>query len=42
MDHGHLMFSLSEKWEDDDGAVEKVEILEDKTATDPVHEMNRR
>ena len=53
MEHGDLvneiqesraktMFSLSEKWEDDDGAVEKVEILEDKTATDPVHEMNRR
>jgi len=53
MEHGALvnelqesraktMFSLSEKWEDDDGAVEKVEILEDKTATDPVHEMNRR
>ena len=36
------MFSLSEKWEDDDGSVEKVEILQDKTATDPVHEMNRR
>jgi RNA polymerase sigma factor for flagellar operon FliA len=53
MEHGDLvkeiqesraktMFSLSEKWEDDDGSVEKVEILEDKTATDPVHEMNRR
>ena len=53
MEHGDLvkeiqesraktMFSLSETWEDDDGAVEKVEILEDKTATDPVHEMNRR
>jgi RNA polymerase sigma factor for flagellar operon FliA len=53
MEHGDLvneiqesraktMFSLSEKWEDDDGAVEKVEILEDKTATDPVFEMNRR
>jgi RNA polymerase sigma factor for flagellar operon FliA len=36
------MFSLSEKWEDDDGAVEKVEVLEDRTAIDPVHEMNRR
>lgn len=53
MEHGDLvteiqesraktMFSLSEKWEDDDGSVEKVEILEDKTATDPVHELNRR
>ena len=53
MEHGDLvqeiqeskaktMFSLSEKWEDDDGAVEKVEILEDKTAIDPVFEMNRR
>lgn len=36
------MFSLSEKWEDDDGSVEKVEILEDKTSTDPVTELNRR
>ncbi len=36
------MFSLSEKWEDDDGAVEKVEVLEDKGAIDPVFEMNRR
>jgi RNA polymerase sigma factor for flagellar operon FliA len=36
------MFSLSEKWEDDDGAVEKVEVVEDRTAIDPVHEMNRR
>ena len=36
------MFSLSEKWEDEDGSVEKVEVLEDKTATDPVTEMNRR
>ncbi len=36
------MFSLSEKWEDDDGSVEKVEVLEDKTAIDPVHELNRR
>jgi RNA polymerase sigma factor for flagellar operon FliA len=53
MEHGDLvneiqearaktMFSLSEKWEDDDGSVEKVEILEDKTSIDPVHEMNRR
>jgi len=36
------IFSLSEKWEDDDGAVEKVEVLEDRTAIDPVREMNRR
>ena len=36
------MFSLSEKWEDDDGSVEKVEVLEDRTAIDPVFEMNRR
>jgi len=38
------MFSLSEKWEDgdDDGSAEKVEILEDRNAVDPVHELNRR
>lgn len=37
------MFSLSEKWDDDDeGSVEKVEILEDRAAVDPVHELNRR
>ncbi len=37
------MFSLSEKWDDDDdGSVEKVEILEDRQAIDPVHELNRR
>jgi RNA polymerase sigma factor for flagellar operon FliA len=36
------MFSLSEKWEDDDGAVEKVEVLEDRGAVDPVTELNRR
>ena len=36
------MFSLSEKWEDDEGSVEKVEVLEDKTAIDPVTELNRR
>ena len=32
------MFSLSEKWEDgdDDNSMEKVEILEDKTAEDPI------
>ncbi len=53
MDYGELvkeiqsararsMFSLSEKWEDDDGSVEKVEILEDKGSIDPVSELNRR
>ena len=36
------MFSLSEKWEDDDGSVEKVEVLEDKGAIDPINELNRR
>ena len=38
------MFSLSEKWEDgdDDRSMEKVEILEDHHAVDPVHELNRR
>ena len=38
------MFSLSEKWEDsdDESSMEKVEILEDKTAIDPVHELNKR
>jgi RNA polymerase sigma factor for flagellar operon FliA len=37
------MFSLSEKWEDDDdGALEKVEILEDRAAVDPIHELNKR
>jgi len=35
------MFSLSDKWEDDDGSVEKVEILEDRAAIDPVRELNR-
>lgn len=38
------MFSLSEKWEDgdDDASMEKVEILEDKAAVDPVSELNKR
>ena len=38
------MFSLSEKWEDhdDDGGTEKVDVLEDPAATDPLHELNRR
>ena len=40
--HAKTMFSLSEKWEDDDGSVEKVEVLEDKGAIDPVRELNRR
>jgi RNA polymerase sigma factor for flagellar operon FliA len=37
------MFSLSEKWEDhdDDNATEKVDVLEDQSATDPFHELNR-
>lgn len=38
------MFSLSERWDDreDDNSVEKVEILVDKNAVDPIHELNRR
>jgi len=38
------MYSLSEKWDDgDDGdSVEKMDILEDRTAVDPVNELNRR
>ena len=38
------MFSLSEKWEDgdEDRSMEKVEILEDKDAVDPIQELNRR
>jgi RNA polymerase sigma factor for flagellar operon FliA len=38
------MFSLSERWDDrdDDSAGEKIEIVEDEKATDPVHELNRR
>ncbi len=37
------MFSLSEKWEDndEDRAGEKLEILEDQSAVDPLHELNR-
>jgi RNA polymerase sigma factor for flagellar operon FliA len=34
--------SLSEKWDDEDGAVEKVEIIEDRDSIDPVNELNRR
>ncbi|MCK6445202.1 MAG: FliA/WhiG family RNA polymerase sigma factor [Planctomycetes bacterium] len=38
------MFSLSERWDDrdDDSSVEKVEVLVDKNAIDPIHELNRR
>ncbi|MCA9317986.1 MAG: FliA/WhiG family RNA polymerase sigma factor, partial [Planctomycetes bacterium] len=38
------MFSLSEKWEehDEDGGTEKVDVLEDQTAIDPLHDLNRR
>lgn len=38
------MFSLSEKWEDrdDDSSIEKVDVLEDRRAIDPIGELNRR
>jgi len=38
------MYSLSERWDDrdDDGSMEKVEIIEDKDAIDPIGELNRR
>jgi RNA polymerase sigma factor FliA len=38
------MYSLSEKWDDgDEGeSVEKMDILEDRTAEDPVNELNKR
>jgi RNA polymerase sigma factor FliA len=38
------MFSLSERWDDrdDDSSMEKVEIVEDKDAVDPIGELNRR
>ena len=38
------MFSLSEKWEDrdDDNAIEKVDVLEDRKAVDPIAELHRR
>src|SRR6185369_5385571 len=38
------MFSLSDKWEDrdDDNAIEKVDVLEDRKATDPIAELHRR
>jgi RNA polymerase sigma factor for flagellar operon FliA len=38
------MYSLSEKWEDhdDESSMEKVDVLEDKRAIDPIGELNRR
>ncbi len=38
------MFSLSEKWEDrdDDSSIEKVDVLEDRRAIDPIGELHRR
>jgi RNA polymerase sigma factor for flagellar operon FliA len=38
------MFSLSEKWEDrdDDSSIEKVDVLEDRKADDPIGELHRR
>lgn len=38
------MFSLSEKWEDrdDESSIEKVDVLEDKKAVDPIGELHRR
>ncbi len=38
------MYSLSEKWEDhdDESSMEKVDVLEDKRAVDPIGELNRR
>jgi RNA polymerase sigma factor for flagellar operon FliA len=38
------MFSLSEKWDDrdDESAVEKVDVLEDRRAVDPVGELHKR
>ncbi|MFN0244595.1 MAG: FliA/WhiG family RNA polymerase sigma factor [Planctomycetota bacterium] len=38
------MFSLSEKWEDrdDDSSVEKVDVLEDRKADDPIGHLHRR
>jgi RNA polymerase sigma factor for flagellar operon FliA len=37
------MYSLSEKWEDndDEGSGEKIEVLEDHQATDPIQELNQ-
>ncbi len=38
------MFSLSERWDDrdDDSSLEKVEVVEDKSAKEPIHELHRR
>jgi len=38
------MFSLSDRWDDrdDDNSMEKVEIVEDQKAVDPIAELNRR
>jgi RNA polymerase sigma factor for flagellar operon FliA len=38
------MFSLSERWDerDDDSSMEKVEVLEDRAAVDPIGELNHR
>jgi len=38
------IFSLSERWDDrdDDNAMEKVEVVEDRTAPDPISELHRR
>jgi RNA polymerase sigma factor for flagellar operon FliA len=42
--HAKTMFSLSERWDDrdDDNPMEKVEIVEDQKAIDPIGELNRR
>ncbi len=42
--HAKTMFSLSDRWDDrdDDNSMEKVEIVEDQKAVDPIAELNRR
>jgi RNA polymerase sigma factor for flagellar operon FliA len=42
--HAKTMFSLSDKWEDQDdsSSMEKVEVLEDERSEDPIGEINRR
>jgi RNA polymerase sigma factor for flagellar operon FliA len=42
--HAKTMFSLSDRWDDrdDDNSMEKVEIVEDHKAVDPIAEINRR
>ena len=37
------VYSLSEKWEDgdDDGSGEKIDVIEDSQATDPIQELNQ-